>query len=115
MLSNFLSSPGYERGQTNKTLFIKKNKNDIILVLVYVDYIIFGSTNEALCETFVNGMKSEFEMSMMGELNYFLGLQMKQLKDDIFSCQTMYCKDLLRKFKMEKCKAVSTLMSTNCI
>jgi len=49
-------------------------EENIILVQVYVDDIIFGSTNEELCETFVKIMKSEFEMSMMGELNYFLGL-----------------------------------------
>jgi len=57
---------------TDKTFFIKKKKDYIILVQVYVDDIIFGSTNEVLCEAFVNDMKSEFEMSMMGELNYFL-------------------------------------------
>jgi len=62
-------------------LFIKKKTEYIILVQVY---IIFGSTNEGLCETFVEAMKSEFEMSMMGELNYFLGLQVKQLNDGFF-------------------------------
>jgi len=67
-----------------------------------VDDIIFGSNNEELCETFVEIMKSEFEMSMMGELNYFLGLQVKQLKDDIFLNQAKYCKDLLRKFDMNR-------------
>jgi len=58
-------------------------------------------------------MKSEFEMSMMGELNYFLGLQVKQLKDDIFLNQAKYCKDLLRKFEMDKCKPISTPFSTS--
>jgi len=79
-----------------------------------VDDIIFGSTNEELCETFVEIMKSEFEMSMMGELNYFLGLQVKQLKDGIFLNQAKYCKDLLRKFGMDKCKLISTPFSTSC-
>ena len=55
-----------------------------------MDDIIFESTNEKLCETFVEIMKSEFEMSMMGELNYFLGLQVKQLKDGIFLNQVKY-------------------------
>ena len=67
-------SQGYERGKTDKTLFIKKACNDIILVKVYVDDIISGSTNENLCEQFVTVMQGEFAMSMMGELNYFLGL-----------------------------------------
>jgi len=76
----FLLSQGYERGKTNKTLFINKEGNDIILVQVYVDDIIFGSTNEILCEQFVKAMQDEFEMSMMGEPNYFLGLQIKKLQ-----------------------------------
>jgi len=67
-----------------------------------------------LGETFVEIMKSEFEMSMMGELNYFLGLQIKQLKDGIFLNQANYCKDLLRKFGMDKCKSISTPFSTSC-
>ena len=71
-LSNFLLSHGYERGKIDKTLFIKKALNDIILVQVYVDDIIFGLTNQNLCEQFVAAMHGEFEMSMMGELNYFL-------------------------------------------
>jgi len=73
-LSVFLTSKGYDRGTSNKTLFIKRKEEDIILVQVYVDDIMFGSTNEELYETFVEIMKSEFEMSMMGELNYFLGM-----------------------------------------
>jgi len=113
-LTVFLTSQGYDRGTSDKTLFIKRKEEDIILVQVYVDDIIFGSTNEELCETFVKIMKSEFEMSMMGEHNYFLGLQVKQLKDDIFLNQAEYCKDLLRKFGMDKCKSISTPFSTNC-
>ena len=113
-LSDFLTSQGYDRGTSDKTLFIKKKGDDTILVQVYVDDIIFGSNNEELCETFVEIMKSEFEMSMIGELNFFLGLQVKQLKDGIFLNQAKYCKDLLRKFEMDKCKPISTPFSTSC-
>jgi len=73
-LSKFLLSQGYERDITDKTLFIKKKKDVIIFVKVYVNDTIFCSTNEVLCEAFVEAMKSEFEMSMRGELNYLLGL-----------------------------------------
>ena len=111
---SFLTSQGYDRGTSDKTLFIKKKGDDTILVQVYVDEIIFGSNNGELCETFVEIMKSEFEMSMMGELNYFLRLQVKQLKDGIFLNQAKYCKDLLRKFEMDKCKPISTPFSTSC-
>ena len=113
-LSVFLTSQGYDIGTYDNTLFTKRKGEDIILVQVYVDDIIFESTNEELCETFVEIMKSEFEISMMGVLNYFLGLQVKQLKDDIFLNQAKYCKDLLRKFEMDKCKSISTPFSTSC-
>ena len=113
-LSEFLLSQGYNRGNSDKTLFINKKREDIILVQVYVDDIIFGSTNEEMCEAFVAAMKSEFEMSMLGEMNFFLGLQVKQLKDGIFINQEKYCKELLKKFDMDKCKAMSTPTSTSC-
>jgi len=76
-LSNFLLSHGYERGMIDKTLFIKKSNFEIILVQIYVDDIIFGATQDSLCEEFVAAMKGLFEMSMMGELSFFLGLQVK--------------------------------------
>jgi len=85
-LSNFLLSHDYERGKVDKTLFIKKADFDIILVQIYVDDIIFGSSNAKLCEDFVKAMQGEFEMSMMGELSFFLGLQVKQSKVGIFVC-----------------------------
>jgi len=114
-LSNFLLSKGYARGAVDKTLFIRKHDNDVILVQVYVDDIIFGSNNNTLCEEFVAAMQGEFEMSMMGELAYFLGLQVKQLKHGTFLNQSKYCFDLLKKFKMEDCKEVVTPIATNCL
>jgi len=71
-LSSFLLSQGHERGKTDKTLFIKKAHNQIILVQIYVDDIIFGSTNKILCEQIVKAMQGEFEISITGELNYSL-------------------------------------------
>ena len=67
---------------------------------IYVDDIIFGATQDSLCEEFVAAMKGEFEMSMMGELSFFLGLQVKQTKDGIFLCQSKYCKEILKKFEL---------------
>ncbi|GJR73893.1 DNA helicase PIF1-like protein [Tanacetum coccineum] len=80
-LSTFLLKNGYRRGTINKTLFIKKDKHDIILVQVYVDDIIFGSTKKSWCDEFEALMKSRFQMSSMGELTFFLGLQVKQKED----------------------------------
>jgi len=94
-------------------LLIKKAGTDIILVQIYVDDIVFGSSNAKLCEDFVKAMQGEFEISMMGELSFFLGLQVKQSKEGIFVCQSKYCKDILKKFEMEACKAATTPMSTN--
>ena len=70
-------------GKIDTTLFIKLRENDILIVQIYVDDIIFGATNVSLCKEFVKFMHSEFEMSMMGELNFFLDLQIKQLKEGI--------------------------------
>ncbi|KAL2347419.1 hypothetical protein Fmac_001419 [Flemingia macrophylla] len=86
----------------------------MILVQVYVDDIIFGSTNQSLCEEFVTNMQGEFDMSMMGELSFFLGLQVKQLKEGTFLHQTNYTKELLKKYDMAGCKVSNIPMSTNC-
>jgi len=114
-LSNFLLYKGYARGVVDKTLFIRKHASDVILVQVYVDDIIFGSNNNFRCEEFVAAMQGEFEMFMMGELTYFLGLQVKQLKHGTFLSQSKYCFDLLKKFKMEDYKEAATTIATNCL
>ncbi|MGG6712810.1 UNVERIFIED_CONTAM: hypothetical protein ITH36_24600 [Salmonella enterica subsp. enterica serovar Weltevreden] len=83
-LTEFLSGSDFERGRADATLFMLSENPDILIVQIYVDDIIFGSTNDNLCKKFSELMQSEFEMSMMGELNYFLGLQIKQVKDGIY-------------------------------
>ena len=67
-----------------------------------------------MCKEFSIDMQSEFEMSMMGELNYFLGLQIKQTNDQIFVNQEKYCKELIKRFWMENSKHLATPMSTSC-
>ncbi|KAK2428124.1 putative mitochondrial protein [Trifolium repens] len=114
-LSTFLLDNGFSRGKIDTTLFIKTNKQDLLIVQVYVDDIIFGATNEKMCEEFSNLMQSELEMSIMGELKFFLGLQIKQQDDGIFIFQEKYIKDLLKKYKMSEAKIMTTPMhpSTN--
>ena len=97
-------------GKIDTTMFIKLRENDILIVQIYVDDIIFGATNVSLCEEFSKSMHSEFEMSMMGELNFFLGLQIKQLKKGTFINQAKYIRDLLKKFNLEEVKAKNTPM-----
>ena len=92
-------------GKIDTTMFIKLRENDILIVQIYVDDIIFGATNVSLCEEFAKSMHSEFETSMMGELNFFLGFQIKQLKEGTFINQAKYIRDLLKKFNLEEVKA----------
>ena len=88
--------------------------HDILLVQIYVDAIIFGSTNDSLCKEFSLDMQSEFEMSMMGELNFFLRLQIKQTKNGIFISQAKQCKKLLNRFGIENAKQMVTPISIAC-
>ncbi|GJY71896.1 putative ribonuclease H-like domain-containing protein [Tanacetum coccineum] len=111
-LSTFLLKSGYRRGTIDKTLFIKKDKNDIMLVQVYVDDIIFGSTKRSWCDEFEALMKSRFQMSSMGELTFFLGLQVKQKEDGIFISQDKYVAEILKKFDFASVKTASTPIET---
>ncbi|GJZ96057.1 putative ribonuclease H-like domain-containing protein [Tanacetum coccineum] len=111
-LSTFLLKNGYRRGTIDKTLFIKKDKHDIILVQVYVDDIIFGSTKKSWCDEFEALMKSRFQMSSMGELTFFLGLQVKQKADGIFISQDKYVAEILKKFDFVNVKTASTPIET---
>jgi hypothetical protein len=95
------------------TLFAKKHNSDIFICQVYVDDIIFGSTNYCHCKEFGELMWKEFEMSMIGELTFFLVFQVKQMKEGNFFSQEKYTKDLLKRSKMEKCKPIKTPMPTN--
>ncbi|GJX61635.1 putative ribonuclease H-like domain-containing protein [Tanacetum coccineum] len=97
-LSTYLIENGFRRGTIDKNLFIKKDKGDILLVQVYVDDISFGSTKKFLCDEFEGLMHKRFQMSSMGELTFFLGLQVQQKKDGIFISQDKYVADILKKF-----------------
>jgi len=110
-LSEYLLENKYVRGKVDNTLFFKKSKGDIILVQIYVDDIIFGATDESLCDEFSSLMKKEYEMSMMGELTFFLGLQVKQYPEGIFINQSKYIKDLLKKFQLDTCSTMKTPMA----
>jgi hypothetical protein len=100
-LRDFLLSEGFKIGKVDTTLSTKKIGNDIFIYQIYVDDIIFGSTNEDFCKEFGEMMSREFEMSMIGELSFFLGLQIKQLNEGTFVCQSKYVTDILKKFGME--------------
>ncbi|GJT93770.1 putative ribonuclease H-like domain-containing protein [Tanacetum coccineum] len=112
-LSTYLLDNGFQRGKIDKTLFIRRVKSDILLVQVYVDDIIFGSTKKSLCIEFEKMMHKKFQMSSMGELTFFLGLQVKQKEDGIFISQDKYVTEILKKFSFTDVKTASTPMETH--
>ncbi|GKA75938.1 retrovirus-related pol polyprotein from transposon TNT 1-94 [Tanacetum coccineum] len=111
-LKAILIKHDYTMGMVDNTLFTKKKDSNLIIVQIYVDDIIFGSTCQELCDDFAKIMHDEFEMSMMGELNFFYCLQIKQLEDGIFFNQSKYIKEMLKKFELEDSKSMKTPMST---
>ncbi|GJU00110.1 putative ribonuclease H-like domain-containing protein [Tanacetum coccineum] len=111
--STCLLDNGFQRGQIDKTLFIKRVKSDILLVQVYVDDINFGFTKKELCTEFEKLMHKKFQMSSMGKLTFFLGLQVTQKDDGIFISQDKYVNEILKKFGFSTVKTVSTPMGTS--
>ncbi|KAJ9552231.1 hypothetical protein OSB04_016276 [Centaurea solstitialis] len=111
-LSKHLLSKGFKKGSVDSTLFLMKEGEHIVVIQIYVDDIIFGSTSRELCKKFENVMAEEFKMSMMGEINFFLGLQVRQFSDGIFINQSKYIFDLLKKYDMSGCHSIGTPMAT---
>nr|GEX66751.1 uncharacterized mitochondrial protein AtMg00810-like [Tanacetum cinerariifolium] len=111
-LSTYLLNSEFLRGKIDKTLFIKRHKGDILLVQVYVDDIIFGLTKKELYNAFERLMHEKFQMSSMGELTFFLRLQVKQKNDGIFVSQDKYVAEILKKLIFTEVKTTSTPMET---
>ncbi|GJS73014.1 putative ribonuclease H-like domain-containing protein [Tanacetum coccineum] len=111
-LAKYLLNNGFHKGKIDQTLFIKKQKGDILLVQVYVDNIIFGSTKKELCTEFEKLMHDKFQMSSMRELTFFLGFQVKQKEDGIFISHDKYVAKILRKFSFSDVRTASTPMDT---
>nr|GEZ91032.1 putative ribonuclease H-like domain-containing protein [Tanacetum cinerariifolium] len=109
-LSKYLLTNGFKRGTIDQTLFIRRKRGDFILVQVYVDDIIFGSSNPQLCKEFEAFMHENFQMSAMGELNFFIGLQVLQKEDGIFLSQDKYVGDILKKFRYSDVRSANTPM-----
>nr|GEW42276.1 hypothetical protein [Tanacetum cinerariifolium] len=109
-LSMFLLQNHFFKGTIDPTLFIRCFDNDILVVQVYVDDIIFGSTHPRYTQLFYDLMKIRFEMSMMGEMTFFLGLQINQSPCGIFINQSNYVLEILKKYGMESCDPVGTPM-----
>jgi hypothetical protein len=112
-LRDFLIENDFSIGKADSTPFTRKMRKDLFVCQIYVDDIIFGSTNKSFCDEFNKIMMDMFEMSMMGVLTFFLGFQIKQAKEGTFISQTKYTHDILKKFGMDKAKPIKTPMGTN--
>ena len=112
-LTQYLVSHGFTRGKADQTLFIKREDDELIVIQVYMDEIIFGSTKDELAHAFSKLMQAEFEMSMIGKLTHFLRLQIRQQDSGISLSQSKYTKNLVKKFGLESTSSVRTPMSPN--
>ncbi|XP_050916692.1 uncharacterized mitochondrial protein AtMg00810-like [Lathyrus oleraceus] len=104
---------GLKKRGTNKTLFVKEDHGKLMITQIYVDDIVFRGVPNQMVQHFVRQMQSEFEMSLIGELTYFLGLQVKQMDDTIFISQRKYAKSIVKKFGMENTSHKRTLAPTH--
>ncbi|GJY09175.1 retrovirus-related pol polyprotein from transposon TNT 1-94 [Tanacetum coccineum] len=110
MLSSFLISNDFSKGSVDPTLFIRREGNELILVQIYVDDIIFATSTPERCDLFAKIMCSKFKMSMMGKISFFLGLQISQSPRGIFINQSKYALESLKKYGYESCDPVDTPM-----
>nr|GEZ33479.1 hypothetical protein [Tanacetum cinerariifolium] len=111
-LSAFLTSKGFTKGTIDPTIFTIRYGEDILLVQIYVDDIIFGSTNHKYSKRFEKLMHSRFKMSLMGEIKFFLGLQIHQSPSGIFINQAKYTLEILHKHGMDKGQSIGTPIAT---
>ena len=112
-LKSFLLNSGFVMGSVDKTLFLLSRGGDTLIVHIYVDDIIFGGSSHALVSKFAEQMSSKYEISLMGELEYFLGLQIKQSPEGTFVHQAKYMKDILEKSDLGDSKPMATPIGTN--
>ena len=112
-LTAYLTEHGFKRGFAETTLFIRKDKNSFVVAQIYVDDIVFGATNDSLAYSFAYEMKAMFEMSMVGELTYFLGLQIKQTDSRICINQEKYARNLIKRFGLDNAAYARTPMAAN--
>jgi hypothetical protein len=112
-LDKYLQQVGFRKGSADNNLYIKVAQDSILLIEIYVDDIIFGRTDDKLSQKFAKGMHNKFEMSLLGELSFFMGLHICQRNKGIFISQTKYIKEMLKRFGMEDFKPVITPMKTS--
>eukprot|EP00253_Pinus_taeda_P008982 PITA_08982 len=113
-LDKYRHQQGFSKGSADSNLYIKVENDKLLILVVYVDEIIFGSNEETMSQSFALVIQKELEMSLLGALTYFFGLQIQQQEGGIFLSQTKYLKQVLKKYGMEDAKPVCTPMVTGC-
>ncbi|KAK4399803.1 Retrovirus-related Pol polyprotein from transposon RE2 [Sesamum angolense] len=111
-IDKYFMDRGFRRSLSEPTLYIKSQGNDTLIVSLYVDDLIYTGNNEKMIQDFKEDMMKTFEMSDLGLMHFFLGIEINQEKEEIFICQRKYTETLLKKFKMESCKTVTTPLVT---
>ncbi|KAL0430352.1 UNVERIFIED_CONTAM: Retrovirus-related Pol polyprotein from transposon RE1 [Sesamum radiatum] len=111
-IDNYFMDRGFRRSLSEPTLYVKRQGNDTLIVSLYVDDLIYTGNNEKMIHDFKEDMMKTFEMSDLGLMHFFLGIEINQEKEGIFICQKKYTETLLKKFKMESCKTVTTPLVT---
>nr|GEZ97205.1 copia protein [Tanacetum cinerariifolium] len=114
MLSRFLISQHFSKGAVDLALFIRNAGNNLLLVQIYVDEIIFASTNTAMCNEFANLMTTKFKISMMGKMSFFSGLQIIQSPKGIFINQSKYASKIVKRYGMLSSDSVDTPLVEKC-
>lgn len=110
-LDRYLLQLNFKKGTTDSNFYFKAENGKLLILIVYVDDIIFGG-DEDVCKKIAKEMQKEFEMTMIGELSFFFGIQVTQSKDGILISQTKYIKEMLKKFDIENCKPIGNPMVT---
>jgi predicted aspartyl protease len=107
-VDNHLLSLGFVKSLSESTLYIKQCEVDILVISLYVDDLFVTGNNATLIDEFKMEMTKVFEMTDLGLMTFFLGMEIKQSQDEVFICQKKYAREILKKFHMEDCKSVST-------
>ncbi|CAH9095067.1 unnamed protein product [Cuscuta epithymum] len=112
-IDTFFCTSGFQKSDNEPTLYVKKEGMEFLVVCLYVDDIILFSSSQSMLTSFKDSMTNQFEMTDLGMLQYFLGLEVKQGKEGTFLCQKRYALNLLKRFHMEACETIATPMNAS--
>jgi hypothetical protein len=112
-IDSYFLEQGFKRSKNEHTLYVKKEHGDLLIISLYVDDLLVTGNSPKMILTFKEEMKRQFEMTDLGLMNFFLGMEVDQGEDGIFISQSKYAREILKRFKMEGCKPVSTPLVLN--